>query len=461
MSFASRRTSSTSTASRRARANPSPRGNENDWLGRGASLPLISETSLRIQLSASVCDGANCGDTTPHVDGDTSWSPTTTLDFPASLSPSPCVSPCASPSAFSSASPSAEGTSASHSASARPRAFPMSPSADSIPLPDAAQSFGAFDERAANGTASADVALEDWLNEVAVSLAQTPPAQFAARMPLALGRKQRQRLMRQWFRDAPDELFPPAGAFSGNPSLQPRKQPRLHSSGRKGGATGVGAIGGGASGGGASGGGASGGGASGASFEAASDFCRERGRGQHGVIWRCVHRSTGEIAACASRIRKFDIQSFAADVEAVRNEVAFMEKLKIRVSIIRDKQAAQPHRHVHVAMELCEGEPLCHYAIFCEGGDLFIWTCAYNEDVPGAMFGMCQESPESAKLINFGVVVKMAPSFAAFEVVGMAECVECDVCSAGVTLFIVLFAVASLHFYGAPQWQEEGRVVPE
>ncbi|CAI5487819.1 unnamed protein product [Closterium sp. Naga37s-1] len=83
---------------------------------------------------------------------------------------------------------------------------------------------------------------------------------------------------------------------------------------------------------------------------------KEIGTGQYGVIRRCVHRSTGEIAACKS-IRKSAFQS-AADVEAVRNEVAFMEELKGHANIIRIKQAVETNRHVHVVMELCEGGDL-------------------------------------------------------------------------------------------------------
>ncbi|CAI5533146.1 unnamed protein product [Closterium sp. Naga37s-1] len=83
---------------------------------------------------------------------------------------------------------------------------------------------------------------------------------------------------------------------------------------------------------------------------------KEIGRGQYGVILRCVHHSTGEIAAYKS-IRKAAIQSDAG-VEAVRYEVAFMEELKGHPNIIRIKQAVETHRHVHVVMEICEGGDL-------------------------------------------------------------------------------------------------------
>ncbi|CAI5976599.1 unnamed protein product [Closterium sp. NIES-64] len=207
---------------------------------------------------------------------------------------------------------------------------------------------------------------------------------------------------------------------------------------------------------------------------------KEIGRGQYGVIRRCVHRSTGEHAACKS-IRKSAIQS-AADVEAVRNEVAFMEELEGHPNIIQIKQAAETNKHVHVVMELCEGGDLfdhidsqgrlsepsaarifrslmlalqhCHsHAIVHRDikpeNVLVSDTTAYIEDVPGALFTMCPESPESVKLIDFGVAARMVPGVPLSEEVGTAEYMapevfsgaygrECDVWSAGVTLFIML-----------------------
>ncbi|CAI5487826.1 unnamed protein product [Closterium sp. Naga37s-1] len=206
---------------------------------------------------------------------------------------------------------------------------------------------------------------------------------------------------------------------------------------------------------------------------------KEIGRGQYGVIRRCVHRTTGEIVACKS-IRKSAIQS-AADVEAVRNEVAFMEELEGHPNIIQIKEAAETNKHVHVVMELCEGGDLfdridshgrlseasaarifrslmlalqhCHsHGIVhrdVKPENVLISSSAYNADASGAVFSMCPESTESVKLIDFGVAVRMAPGVALSEVVGTAEYMapevfsgaygcECDVWSAGVTLFVML-----------------------
>ncbi|CAI5479675.1 unnamed protein product [Closterium sp. Yama58-4] len=207
---------------------------------------------------------------------------------------------------------------------------------------------------------------------------------------------------------------------------------------------------------------------------------KEIGRGQYGVIRRCVHRSTGEHAACKS-IRKAAIQS-AADVEAVRNEVAFMEELKGHPNIIQIKQAAETNKHVHVVMELCEGGDLfdhidshgrlsepsaarifrslmlalqhCHsHGIVhrdVKPENVLISNPANNEEnVAGGVFKMCPEPPESVKLIDFGVAARMIPGVPLSEEVGTAEYMapevfwgaygrECDVWSAGVTLFIML-----------------------
>ncbi|CAI7761453.1 unnamed protein product [Closterium sp. NIES-54] len=185
-------TSSTSAATRRSRASPSR--------SDGTPLPLNSNRTLEIHLSAAAAghDGAYCGVTTctsdvtvasaaTDVATPSCRSPTTILDFPAS----PSVS------AFPHA------------------AFPMSPCADSIPWSSNSARFSLIDgepfpaaapcgssAEAGAGTAAGNVALEDWLNEAAASMVETCLA------PMVLGRKQRRRLMRQWFHDAPHGLFP-------------------------------------------------------------------------------------------------------------------------------------------------------------------------------------------------------------------------------------------------------------
>ncbi|CAI7806551.1 unnamed protein product [Closterium sp. NIES-54] len=190
---------------------------------------------------------------------------------------------------------------------------------------------------------------------------------------------------------------------------------------------------------------------------------KEIGRGQYGVIRRCVHRSTGEIAACKS-IRKSAIQS-GADVEAVRNEVAFMEELEGHPNIIQIKQAAETNRHVHVVMELCEGGDLFDridsHGRLSESSAARIFRSLMlalqhchshgivHRDIKPENVLVSNKSPESVKLIDFGVAARMALGFPLSEEVGTAEYMapevfsgaygrECDVWSAGVTLFVML-----------------------
>ncbi|CAI5533168.1 unnamed protein product [Closterium sp. Naga37s-1] len=275
MSSTPHRTSSSgAAATRRARgATPRPRG--------GAPPPLNSRRPLEIQLCSAVgCDGAYSGVATSHLPDHatsaattnvaTSHSPTAALDFPSS------------PSALSSAFPSADGTSAFPfaSPSASPSAFPSPfPSAFhfavSIPWPsDAAAQFSAIDGEAA----------------------------FSCEGRAAT--------------NAPDLKSEPAALGAPWKATSVDSQPQQQKRGRRTW--------------GASGGGARGGveAVSGGHWPAWVVSRREIGRGQYGVIWRCVNRSTGETPCLQEhpKVRQSVVQS-AADVETVRSDVAFTEEL--------------------------------------------------------------------------------------------------------------------------------------
>ncbi|CAI5943655.1 unnamed protein product, partial [Closterium sp. NIES-64] len=104
-----------------------------------------------------------------------------------------------------------------------------------------------------------------------------------------VGRQQRRSLLWQWFRDAPDGLVSAEQRTATQTEMQ------------------VGKV---QAGGGGDGERASGGGVGAASGGHSAEWLllrKEIGRGQYGVIRRCVHRSTGEHAACKS-IRKSAIQ---------------------------------------------------------------------------------------------------------------------------------------------------------
>ncbi|GJP34373.1 hypothetical protein CLOM_g18822 [Closterium sp. NIES-68] len=201
---------------------------------------------------------------------------------------------------------------------------------------------------------------------------------------------------------------------------------------------------------------------------------RAMGSGQYGTIRRCVHRLTGEHAACKS-IRKMSFQS-AADVEAVRNEVAFMWQLIGHPNIIRIKQAAETRRHVHVVMELCEGGDLfdliarhgrlsepsaacifrslmlalhyCHsHGIVhrdVKPENILLSHHATNEDTGTASANGCY-----IRLSDFGTAARHTPGVPLSDVVGTPEYMapevlsqsygsECDVWGAGIVLFMML-----------------------
>ncbi|CAI5487824.1 unnamed protein product [Closterium sp. Naga37s-1] len=324
--MASTHRTSSPSATRRARgANAPAGGRRGNAHCVGAS--LHSRRSFECQRN-----GGNNGDSGGAYGATTndvimSFSPSTTLDFPTSPSAFPSASPSAfpsaSPSAFPSASPSAF-PSASPSSSVWPHVFQIPPPVDSILWPsdvarfntNGGESIPAFQCGSSAEGAAADVALGDWSNKAAASAAvetaPKPAASVEPRKANACGHTI----------PAPEEREVEVGEVQvgevqvgevlGRPVEDIRRQWLL--------------------------------------------LRREIGRGQYGVIRRCVHRSTGENAACKS-IRKSAFQS-AADVEAVRNEVAFMEELKGHANIIRIKQALEMNRHVHVVMEICEGGDL-------------------------------------------------------------------------------------------------------
>ncbi|CAI5479655.1 unnamed protein product [Closterium sp. Yama58-4] len=477
-------------------------------------------------------DGGNSGDNggaygvSTNVVMSCNCSPAITLDFPAS----PSAFPSASPSAFASVS-----AAWSHVSQIPPLDSTLWPSDAARFDTNGGESFPAFhcgypaQGGAVKGTAAADVALGDWLKKAAASAA-------GETAPMAVGRKQRQQLLQQWFHDAPPGLLPPAfpefnrvnrhsqvnrssqvntefnavGAFNAfnasrrvntdnmdntihavneinavkpvsvatgsdcsvsepadaslrfrasESALEVESEPAASVEPLEVNACGlaipapeerevqVGEV------------------EMGVVLGRPVEDIRQQwlllkkeiGRGQYGVIRRCVHRSTGEVAACKS-IRKSAFQS-AADVEAVRNEVAFMEELKGHASIIRIKQAVETHRHVHVVMELCEGGDLfdridshgrlsepsaarifrslmlalqhCHsHGIVhrdVKPENILLSNPANNEDIKGAAI---EGADIKIKLIDFGLAVRFTPGVALSGEVGTANYMAPEVFSA-------------------------------
>ncbi|WMV44901.1 hypothetical protein MTR67_038286 [Solanum verrucosum] len=83
---------------------------------------------------------------------------------------------------------------------------------------------------------------------------------------------------------------------------------------------------------------------------------RELGRGEFGITYLCIDRSSRELLACKS-ISKRKLRT-AVDVEDVRREVAIMKHLPQNSSIVSFKEACEDENAVHLVMELCEGGEL-------------------------------------------------------------------------------------------------------
>lgn len=83
---------------------------------------------------------------------------------------------------------------------------------------------------------------------------------------------------------------------------------------------------------------------------------RELGRGEFGITYLCIDRSSRELLACKS-ISKRKLRT-AVDVEDVRREVAIMKHLPQNSSIVSFREACEDENAVHLVMELCEGGEL-------------------------------------------------------------------------------------------------------
>ncbi|CAI5974878.1 unnamed protein product [Closterium sp. NIES-65] len=239
------------------------------------------------------------------------------------------------------------------------------------------------------------------------------------------------------------------------------------------------------------------------------------GRGQYGTVRKCVHRGTGKAYACKS-IGKRSLLS-AAEKEAVRREVGFLERLKGHANIIRMKETIESTRHVHIIMEHCEGgdlldriqmhrnfpEPsaarifrslmralqhchahgIVHRDVKPENVLIAHTSPLSSSSRPGAghiaksssvgtSAGMgassCNFSSDAVKLIDFGVATLYSPEKPCRDVIGTSEYMapevfdqsygpESDVWSAGIVLFMLVIGRAP---YSDPP-STGGSVAPE
>ncbi|CAI5459907.1 unnamed protein product [Closterium sp. Yama58-4] len=242
------------------------------------------------------------------------------------------------------------------------------------------------------------------------------------------------------------------------------------------------------------------------------------GRGQYGTVRKCVHRRTGKAYACKS-INKRSLLS-AAEKEAVRREVGFLERLKGHANIIRMKETIESTRHVHIIMEHCEGGDLldriqlhrnfpepsaarifrslmralqhCHahgivHRDVKPENVLIAHTSSHRDALsssrPGAGHiaksssvgtsasmgaSACNFSSDAVKLIDFGVATLYSPDKPCQDIIGTSEYMapevfdqsygpESDVWSAGIVLFMLVIGRAP---YSDPP-STGGSVAPE
>ncbi|KAF9592749.1 hypothetical protein IFM89_017319 [Coptis chinensis] len=205
----------------------------------------------------------------------------------------------------------------------------------------------------------------------------------------------------------------------------------------------------------------------GTDIEIAYELGRELGRGEFGVTYLCIDKSTGDNFACKS-ISKKKLRT-SIDIEDVRREVAIMRHMPKHPNIVSLKDTYEDDNAVHLVMELCEGGELFdrivargHYteraAAFVTRTIVDVVQVCHKHGVmhrdlkPENFLFANKKETAPLKAIDFGLSVFFKPDERFTEIVGspyyMAPEVlkrnygpEVDVWSAGVILYILLCGV--------------------
>ncbi|KAJ3705453.1 hypothetical protein LUZ61_009158 [Rhynchospora tenuis] len=194
---------------------------------------------------------------------------------------------------------------------------------------------------------------------------------------------------------------------------------------------------------------------------------RELGRGEFGITYLCIEKSTNTKYACKS-ISKKKLRT-QVDIEDVRREVDIMRHLPKHQNIVTLKDTYEDESAVHLVMELCEGGELFdrivargHYteraaAVVTKTIVEVVQMChrhgVMHRDLKpeNFLFGNKKENAP-LKAIDFGLSIFFQPGERFNEIVGspyyMAPEVlrrnygpEIDIWSAGVILYILLCGV--------------------